>query len=275
MRRPRSASCARQFPARASRCVAGVVLLALAAGAAANAEERFPPPEFTKYQIPRLSDLLQRTPPRSEALAYLDVGMLVAALALAAYLGLVRRSRRALFLLMLASLGYFGFYRQGCICPIGAIQNLTLALCSPSYALPLVAAAFFFLPLIAALIVGRVFCGAVCPLGAIQDLLLLKPITLPRELTAALSLLPYVYLALGVLFASMGTAFVICEYDPFVAIFRREGTFNMLLFGGSLLLIGVFVGRPYCRFLCPYGVLLRWLAPLAKWRVKVDRKSVV
>jgi polyferredoxin len=30
----------------------------------------------------------------------------------------------------------------------------------------------------------------------------------------------------------------------------------MIIFGGLLLLSGVFVNRPYCRFLCPYGVLL-------------------
>jgi NAD-dependent dihydropyrimidine dehydrogenase PreA subunit len=30
----------------------------------------------------------------------------------------------------------------------------------------------------------------------------------------------------------------------------------MIIFGALLLLSGVFVNRPYCRFLCPYGVLL-------------------
>jgi len=36
-----------------------------------------------------------------------------------------------------------------------------------------------------------------------------------------------------------------------------------------LLIIGFFVGRPYCRFLCPYGVILRQLSRLSKWRVKI------
>jgi ferredoxin len=30
----------------------------------------------------------------------------------------------------------------------------------------------------------------------------------------------------------------------------------MIIFGALLLLAGVFVNRPYCRYLCPYGVLL-------------------
>jgi ferredoxin len=33
--------------------------------------------------------------------------------------------------------------------------------------------------------------------------------------------------------------------------------------------LGLFVGRPYCRFLCPYGALLRLTAAVAKWRVRI------
>ena len=34
----------------------------------------------------------------------------------------------------------------------------------------------------------------------------------------------------------------------------------MFIFAGVLLLSGVFIARPYCRFLCPYGVLLNWMS---------------
>jgi ferredoxin len=282
MRRPRLPAIGYWLLAHGRRLVtarawpaAGSLLLACLAAAPAQAEERFPPPEFTEYKMLRLADLLQKTPPRQEWLAYLDVVVLAAALGLAAFLALKVRSRRAIFLLMAGSLLYFGFYREGCICPIGAIQNVTLAVASSGYRLPLCVALFFLLPLLFTLFFGRVFCAAVCPLGAIQDLALLKPVKLPPAVTQALSLLPYLYLVLAVLYAALGTTFLICEYDPFVAFFRRDGTYNMLVFGGSLLVIGLFVGRPYCRFLCPYGVLLRWLAPLAKWRVKVHPETCI
>jgi ferredoxin len=36
-----------------------------------------------------------------------------------------------------------------------------------------------------------------------------------------------------------------------------------------MLALGTVVGRPYCRFLCPYGALLRMLAPLSKWQVHI------
>jgi len=78
-----------------------------------------------------------------------------------------------------------------------------------------------------------------------------------------------VYLGAAVLFAATGTAFVICEYDPFVGFFRLSGSANMLIFGASFLLVGVFVGRPYCRYLCPYGAVLRWLSKASKWHVRI------
>ena len=45
--------------------------------------------------------------------------------------------------------------------------------------------------------------------------------------------------------AATGTAFVICRYDPFVGFFRMSAGIDMLVFGGSLLLLSFIIGRPY------------------------------
>jgi NosR/NirI family nitrous oxide reductase transcriptional regulator len=134
---------------------------------------------------------------------------------------------------------------------------------------------FFAVPLVATLFFGRVFCGAVCPLGAIQDAVLIHPVKVPGWLESGLRLFAYVYLGAAVLFAALGAAFVICQYDPFVGFFRFGGNWNILVFGGCLLLIGLFVGRPYCRFLCPYGVVLRQLSRLSKWRVTITPNDCI
>ena len=82
----------------------------------ARAVEHFPPPDFTNgYTLP-----VTATPaPRADMFAYIDVGVLVAALLLASYLVLWKRSRRCIAALAIFSLAYFGFYRHGCVCPIG------------------------------------------------------------------------------------------------------------------------------------------------------------
>jgi ferredoxin len=106
-------------------------------------------------------------------------------------------------------------------------------------------------------------------LGAVQDLVLLRPVSVPNWLESGLRVFAYLYLALAVLFAATGSAFVICRYDPFVSFFRISGNANILVLGGCFLLIGLFVGRPYCRFVCPYGAILRQLSRLSMWRVTV------
>ncbi|MBN2000053.1 4Fe-4S binding protein, partial [candidate division KSB1 bacterium] len=185
------------------------------------------------------------------------------------WLALKKRSRPAIFIVMLFSLSYFGFYRQGCVCSVGAVQNITQALFDSNYAVPLTVSAFFALPLIFALFFGRIFCASVCPLGAIQDVVILKPYKIPFWLSQLLSLLPYMYLALSILFAVTGAAFIICRYDPFVGIFRFSGHFHIILLGASILIIGLFIARPYCRFLCPYGVLLNWFSRLSARHVSI------
>lgn len=107
--------------------------------------ERFPKPDFkSDYTYPQLSV----PDPRSLAMEYVDLFVLIVTLSLASYFALRTRSRKHLFILMVFSLIYFGFYREGCICPIGAVQNVTLALFDPGYVMPLTALGFFTLPLL-------------------------------------------------------------------------------------------------------------------------------
>lgn len=225
-------------------------------------ELRFPQPDFESGYTPPSTSV---PPPRGLAWEVIDVAVLAVALALATWFVLRRRSRLGVLLLTVASLGYFGFFRHGCVCPIGSIQNVTMGLVQPSFPVPLMVVAFFALPLLAALFFGRVFCAAVCPLGAIQDLVAIRPIRVPESIAEALGAFRYVYLIGAVLLTSLGAGFFICRYDPFVAFFRMDGKLPMLLYGAGLLLLGIFVARPYCRFLCPYGVILGWLSRLS-WR---------
>lgn len=243
-----------------------LLLFLLLAVCSAAAQQRFPPPDFESgHKLPITS-----TPAaRGFLLQYLDVAVLVGCLGLATWLVYRKRSRKSVMALSLFSLAYFGFWRKGCVCAIGSLQNVSLALGDSSYALPASVLAFFVLPIGVALFAGRSFCAGVCPHGALQDLVLLKPIKIPEWLEQGLSILPFVYLGAGVLFAATGSAFIICQYDPFVPVFRMSGRALMVLSGIALLLLGVFVGRPYCRFLCPYGALLKLGAAVSRWRVRV------
>jgi NosR/NirI family transcriptional regulator, nitrous oxide reductase regulator len=215
-------------------------------------QQRFPRPEFESgYSTPTHQLINQRGP----MWEYADVAVLIAALAMTSWLATKRRSRKGLIWMSVFSLAYFGFYRQGCICSIGSVQNISLALFNDNYAMPLSALLFFIIPLIFALLYGRVFCAGVCPLGAIQELTGFRPVRIHKSVEAVLASVPFIYLGLAVLFAATGSQFIICRYDPFVGIFRLDAPYTMIIFGALLLIVGIFVNRPYCRYLCPYGVL--------------------
>jgi NosR/NirI family transcriptional regulator, nitrous oxide reductase regulator len=266
-------------PRPAALLLAAVVVALLAVSAQAVTVPQLPGHPKPPIETPQ---------PRFFFSDYLDVGMLVVALGLASYLAIRARSRRGLWWLGLGSLLYFGFWRAGCVCSIGSIQNVALSLFGSGYALPLVVTLFFILPLAVALFFGRTFCAGVCPIGAIQDLVVVRPLKVPGFVDHALGLLAYVYLGAAVLFAATGSAFIICRYDPFVSFFRLvplvhptdamnavAGSSWMLVVGGGFLVAGLFIGRPYCRWLCPYGAILRVLGPLAWRKVRITPDKCV
>jgi len=256
---------------RRATVILGLVALAAFAGSA-PALERFPPPDFESgYSMPQF--VRPGLEPTWEGVA--AVLVLAAALGVAAWIAHVRRSRRWMLGLSIFALVYFGFVREGCICPIGATGHVALALADGGFRLPVTVVLLFLLPLVAALLFGRVFCAGVCPLGAIQDIVLIRPVRVPRAVAQALSIVPFVYLGAAVLFACTDTSFIICRYDPFVGLFRLAGPTHMLVAGGLLLLVATAVGRPYCRFLCPYGALLSLVARWSWKRISITPDECV
>ncbi len=231
-----------------------LLLLFIVPGSASAQQQRFPMPEFqTGYELPDTD----RPEPRAPGMEIFDLAVLVLVLAFTTWLVLKRRSRKLVFWTSVFALLYFGFYRNGCICPIGGVQNVSLALFGDGYILSLTVLAFFVIPLFVTLFAGRIFCASACPLGVIQDLVIIKPVKLPQWLQRTLGLIPFIFLGFAVLYAATGTTFIICRYDPFVGIFRMGASFSMAILGVSFLAAGIFVARPYCRFLCPYGAILR------------------
>ena len=97
-------------------CITAFLVALLVPCLDALGELRFPPPEFESgYRLPEMAPLPAARPAPYE---YADAALLVAGLLLASYLILRRRSRRAVFALMIGVLFYFGFVRNGCVCQL-------------------------------------------------------------------------------------------------------------------------------------------------------------
>jgi polyferredoxin len=239
--------------------------------AAAAAQNRFPKPDFESgYQYP---DYAWQAPDEVFWSA-VDVTMLVVLMGFVAWAVAGKKRRAPVIWVSVVSTAYFGFFRSGCVCSIGSIQNVALALSDSSYAMPAATLLFFTLPVFFTLLFGRVFCAGVCPMGALQELVHLKNFRLSRPVEAALGLLPWIYLAFAVLYAATRSRFLICRFDPFIGIFRMGGDIGMILFGAALLAAAVFAGRPFCRFLCPYGALLSLFARVSVRRIQLTPSCI-
>jgi len=103
---------------------------------------------------------------------------------------------------------------------------------------------------------GRIFCGYLCPIGALQEIAYIIPI---KKLKIKNKTLPIIFrliffiafVVLGVIF-SMG----ILTFFGFYDFFNLNVTSIFFYIFSALLLVSIFVYRPFCRFFCPYGALL-------------------
>ena len=126
------------------------------------------------------------------------------------------------------------------------------------------------------IMLGRgVFCGWLCPFGALQELLsqvarrLKVPQTrIPQKLNERLWALKY-----AILIALVGISFFdaphlanAVEVEPFTTaiLFGFARSWPFTLFAISILGVGLFVERFFCRYMCPLGA---GLAIVGRWRM--------
>ena len=244
-------------------------LLILGEGMAQN---RFPKPDFESgYKYPEIHHAI----PNEELLVAIDIILLVALMGIVSWAVIKKRTRGPILWVSVISVAYFGFFRKGCVCSIGSVQNVALALTDNTYALPLSVLLFFILPVLFAFLFGRVFCAGVCPFGALQELVNIKNYKLPKALTTVLGMMPWFYLIFALLYAVTRSSFIICRFDPFIGIFRLGGDIGMITCGVILLIMAMFTGRPFCRFFCPYGALLSIFSSVSIWKIKLTDKPCI
>lgn len=237
-----------------------------------NAQNRFPKPDFESgYQYPDISYQI----PNETLWVTVDIILLVVLMSIVAWAVIKKQTRKPVLWVSVISVAYFGFFRSGCVCSIGSIQNVALALVDSSYVLPLSVLLFFILPILFALLFGRVFCAGVCPFGALQDLVNIKNYKLSKAVTSVLGMIPWIYLIFAILYAVTRSSFIICRFDPFIGIFRLGGDIGLILFGALLLIAAIFTGRPFCRFICPYGALLSLFSRVSIWNVELTKKTCI
>lgn len=186
------------------------------------------------------------------------------------------------------TLFFIGFYAQGQLSVVN-IYTLLLALWDGfSLDVFLLDPVIFILwtyTFITLFIWGRgLFCGWLCPFGALQEMaawlgqkLRFPQVRIPEHWHRRLIILKYPILLglVGTAFYSLTLAEQLAEIEPFktsiTLLFWRYWPF--VAYAVGLLVIGMFIHKFYCRYLCPLGAGLAVLGRfrLFSWLERIDR----
>ena len=124
------------------------------------------------------------------------------------------------------------------------------------------------LGLVVAFFFGPLFCGYFCPLGTMQEWIgkLGKKIfkkkygkLIPPAADKVMRYLRYVVLIAVVYQTAAAAKLVFVEVDPYYALFNfftGEVAWTAIAVLLGTMVLSLFVERPWCKYLCPYGALL-------------------
>jgi polyferredoxin len=118
---------------------------------------------------------------------------------------------------------------------------------------------------------NKIICGWACQLGLLQDLLHRIPFPKwrpPFWLANTIRGIAFAGLLLGLLVAGMDW---IGWINPF-QIFRIEFTRAIGIFAALLLIASLFIYRPWCQFLCPFGFVSWLVEQFSLLRPRIDWK---
>jgi len=114
---------------------------------------------------------------------------------------------------------------------------------------------------------GRHFCGYLCPIGAVQELAYTAPTPKARlPWKRGLSLVRGLVFAL-ILAAGLGFSISILAFFGIQEFFRLVFSAGFVVFL-AIIALSLFIYRPFCRLICPVGVIFQLVATPARWKIR-------
>lgn len=156
------------------------------------------------------------------------------------------------------------------ICPFGGVVSLYKFFTVGTFVQKIHESSFVLMTLgiLLAIAFGPVICGWVCPLGSFQEWIstMGKKIFgrrfntfVPAKVDRYLRYLRYFVLAMVVYKTASSAKLMFQDIDPYYALFNFwAGDVSLKAFAllGVIIVASLFIERPWCKYLCPYGALL-------------------
>ena len=183
----------------------------------------------------------------------------VSAFLVLAFVSFFRKDDRLKVVVLVAAVGYLGFYKSQLLSIVNLFGVLGAGLPVFRHALGWYLLAI--VGIVSTVVWGRVYCGRICAFGALTQLLdrvvpARLQVRIPLRIERRASLIKYVILAGAIGYFLITRNPLIYPYiEPFW-VFGLHGT-PALWAGVAVLLVGsIFIRNLYCRFLCPLGAAL-------------------
>jgi len=156
------------------------------------------------------------------------------------------------------------------VCPFGGVVSFYQLITQGTFVQKIHESSFvvLFLLVLLSLLVGPAFCGWVCPLGSLQEWigkigrkLFRRKYNhmIPAKLDRILRYLRYGVLIWVLIVTAVSAKLLFQNVDPFYALFTfytGEVAVGALAVLGVTAVLSLFIERPWCKYLCPFGALL-------------------
>ena len=156
------------------------------------------------------------------------------------------------------------------VCPFGGVVSIYQYATQSTFTKKVHQSSFILMIIVFSLTVvfGPVFCGWICPMGSVQEWLaglgrkLFKRkynAIIPYSADRWLRYLRYVVLAWVIFVTARSGQLIFADYDPYFALFNfwtGEVAISGFVVLGVVLILSLFVERPFCKYACPYGAVL-------------------
>ncbi|MDI6896972.1 4Fe-4S binding protein [Methanocella conradii] len=180
-----------------------------------------------------------------------------------------KMSGRIATLVLVASLAVAGFLQWGFLDTTIYLHQVLYGIINgginPQQAFKVV------LILASSLIVGRLFCGYICPIGAAQEL---ASKAIKRQIHIDVKLSEKVRATFFLAFMAGGVGLAsLAHFNPFSLVSSWLFTFKLLALI-AIVASSLFIYRPWCTLLCPFGLLMSLSSRLSLFRLNRNEKCI-
>lgn len=175
------------------------------------------------------------------------------------------------------------------LCPFGGVVTLYNLFTLGTFIKKIHMSSVILMTLVFALAVlfGPVFCGWVCPLGSIQEWtgkigkkIFSKKFNnfIPKNIDKYFRYFRYLVFIMVVYVTSKSGYLMFSNIDPYNALFTfwtHEVSIPALIILIITLVASIFIERPWCKYLCPYGALLGLFNKIRIFKIRRNAASCI